>query len=383
MPYHSHHVQPDSPRRSIDAATWWQSLTLFGVSRAIIVVIGIIGVATFVDEHSLEVGGPLALHFQTVWHKWDVEWYERIALHGYGYQLDDVKGQAAAGFFPLYPMTLGLLLRVLPFVSFFWLGVVVSNLATMAALALAIRSLTDSATHARRMLAITLTSAGSFYLSLPYTEGLFLLLVVIVMVLTRQRRFLWAAALTGLAATTRVHGLALIAVPIIACRLDAETPLAVRFRRIGTMAVLFAIPIAIYMWHLATVQGSAEAFIARQAMWDNPFPYPFRSIVGLFEHPRWVSGWLHGGFWALYVALLVRYWRRLPLGEALFCAGALLISTQQDTFHGIYRYITPLVPLTLAIAADRRELRQPLIIWNVIFGTIMILAFVTWNRLAV
>jgi Gpi18-like mannosyltransferase len=361
----------------------WTVVGWFTASRLIIAAIGLIGVATFVDQRSLEIGGPVALHLDAVWHKWDVVWYERVALHGYGWHLEDAQGQAAAGFFPLYPLMIGLLLRLLPFASFFWVATIASNLFTLAALVLAVRTLATDETQARRMLLIVLTSAGSFYLAIPYTESLFLLLIVVVMALTRRRRFLWAAACAGLAATTRVHGLALIAVPVIACRLDELTPLAARFRRIAVMVVLFAIPIAIYMWHLSVVQGSAQAFVERQAMWDNALPYPLKSLVGLVEHPNWVSGWLHFGVWAVYAGLLARYWTRLPLGEALFCAGALLISTQQETFHGIYRYVMPLMPLTLALADDRPAWRQPLLIGNLVFATIMILAFVTWNRLAV
>jgi hypothetical protein len=79
----------------------------------------------------------------------------------------------------------------------------------------------------------------------------------------------------------------------------------------------------------------------------------------------------------------VRAWRRMPLGEALFCAGVFLISTQQEGFHGIYRYMVPLVPLTLALAEDREDVRHGVIAINLVFGTLMILAFVTHNRITV
>jgi hypothetical protein len=135
-----------------------------------------------------------------------------------------------------------------------------------------------------------------------------------------------------------------------------------------------------YLWG---VRGSAGAFVDSQALWNDARPYPLQSFVGLIVHPRWLSSWLHGACWAVYAGLLARYWKRLPLGEALFCAGALLISTQQESFHGIYRYVTPLMPLTLAIAADHDRWRRPIVLGNAILATIMILAFVTWNRLAV
>ena len=61
-------------------------------------------------------------------------------------------------------------------------------------------------------------------------------------------------------------------------------------------------------------------------------------------------------FWFLYVGLIVRYWKQMPLGEALFCVGALLISTQQEAFHGIYRYVVPLMPIASCLARDRDDL---------------------------
>jgi hypothetical protein len=362
---------------------WRTTLTWFVASRAVIAVLGAVGVATFLDQRTLSVGGPIALHAADVWRKWDVLWYERIAIHGYGWQLDDIQGQATAGFFPLYPLVIGLLLRAVPFLSFFWLGTLVSSLCTIGALVLAAEHLTTGPEQARWTILLTLASAGSFYLSLPYTEGLFFLLVVLTMLLTRRRRYWLAAIAAGLAAVTRVHGLALVAVPVIASLTDPADPPGRRWARATGLAAVCAIPFAIYLRYLALVQGSAGAFISRQAMWSNSLPYPLISLVGLIEYPRRVSAWLHGGYWAVYVVLLARYRRRMPAGELLFCAGALLISTQQETFHGIYRYITPLLPLKLALAADTPRVRTAMAVGNAIFATLMILAFVTWNRLAV
>ena len=337
----------------------------------------------FVDQRALQTAGALALNPEAVWRKWDVIWYEQIALHGYGYMLEDLKGQAAAGFFPLYPVLVGLILKALPFLSFFWLGSALSNIFTFTALVFIARELVPDVAAARRVVVIFVTAAGSFYLSIPYTESLFLLLVVLVMIATRRREYVLAALLAGLAFATRIHGLALIAVPADACRYDTSLSARARYQRLAMMALLFAIPMSIHMAYLAEVQGSAEAFIARQAMWDNAVPYPFKAVVGLVRYPRRSQGWLHGAYWAVYVALVFRYWRKMPLGEALFCLGALVISTQQEVFHGIYRYVAPLVPIALAQAQDRDSVRLGLIGMNVAVAVLMILAFVTWNRLAV
>jgi hypothetical protein len=153
--------------------------------------------------------------------------------------------------------------------------------------------------------------------------------------------------------------------------------------RIAAMTALFALPVLVYLAHLSDVQGSWMALFTRQELWDNPTPFPLQALAGLAQFPTRLSGWLHGAFWFLYLGLLLRYWRRLPVGEALFCLGALLISTQQESFHGAYRYTMVLVPLTLGLAGDRDRVRLTLIAINLVVGALMILAFVTHNRLAV
>jgi Gpi18-like mannosyltransferase len=383
----SHFASEKSPGSTVRASTqtvcWLTAAWWLLASRAAILAIGIVGAALFVNQQTLEVAGPQALDPATVWQKWDAVWYERIARDGYAAGPNDPTSQAKAGFFPLYPWLIARILSLSPSMSFFWVASILSNLLTFIALAWLMTSLAPDLERARRALLLTVTAAGSFYFSIPYTESLFLLLVVAAMAFTRDRRYLLAAAACGLGAATRIHGLALIAIPVIACLRETGTPWSTTIRRLALMGVLFALPLAIHMLHLSDVQGDAGAFVTRQAMWDNALPYPLKAIAGFLIYPRRLSGWVHGLVWFLYVGLLVRYWRRMPLGEALFCAGALLISTQQETFHGIYRYVMVLVPMTLALADDRQDLRHAIIAFNLVFGTIMILAFVTNNRLVV
>jgi hypothetical protein len=365
------------------SSPWLLVLGWLTLTRVVILLIGLVGAATFVDAQTKDVAGPAALSVQAVWHKWDALWYERIATEGYAYTPDDIQGQAKTAFFPLYPVVIGLLLNAVPVLSFFWVGALFSTLCTFAACLLITRVLVPVPNMASRVLMLLLSAAGSFYFSLPYTEGLFLLLVVGAMVLTRRRQYAVAALVAGLAAVTRVHGLALFAVPFVACWLDPDQTRSARLRNATLAAVLFAIPVATYLVFLSSGHGSAGIFIDRQAMWSNAFPYPFRSIVGLMEFPRRLQAYLHAGTWILYLGLTIRYARRMPFGECLFCLGALVISTQQETFQGIYRYVAVLVPLVLALADDDPPVRSTVVAINLIFGTIMILAFVTHHRLAV
>jgi len=379
-------------RRWLTVAGW------FLASRLAILALGAVGVATFTDQRALAGcqadpssgscaqltrQGAAALDPETTWLKWDAEWYERIAIHGYAHELDTPKGQAAAGYFPLYPLAVSALWAIAPWLSFFWVASLFSNILTFIALLLLARYLVPERNDLQQVLAVLMTSAGSFYLSIPYSESLFLLLVVGVLVATRKRRYELAGLLAGLAATTRVHGLALVAVPAVASWLDHQLPSGQRRSRAAVAAALFALPVAGYFVYLSSVQGSWSAFVARQELWGNPSPYPLSAFGGFIDFPRRITNWLHGGFWFLYAGLLWRYWKRMPIGEALFCLGALLISTQQEAFHGTYRYVVPLIPLSIAVAGDRPATRNGLIAFNLVFGALMLLAFVTWNRLTV
>ena len=55
------------------------SVSHFLISRIVIALIGFVGVAMFVDQHTLTIGGAMAFNPEVVWNKWDAVWYERIA----------------------------------------------------------------------------------------------------------------------------------------------------------------------------------------------------------------------------------------------------------------------------------------------------------------
>ena len=195
--------------------------------------------------------------------------------------MEDLKGQAAAGFFPLYPLTVGLMLKVVPSLSFFWVATIFSNVVDVRRALARRRAPKPTAALARRVLLVICAAAGSFYLSIPYAESLFLLLVVLTLIRRAGRCTCWRRSAAGLAFATRVSwpGRAGRAGRRVLAR-RAPARRSTRTRDRADRGV-FAIPMGIHMAYLADVQGSAEAFIARQAMWDNAWPYPLKAIVGL------------------------------------------------------------------------------------------------------
>jgi len=358
----------------------------FLLSRLAIYAVGVVGATTFLHQRTLTTLHQGAIDPAVSWHQWDSLWYEDIARFGYTPQPDKSSTERAA-FFPLYPAVVGVLLTIVPGVSFFWMATIVSNACSLLALLLIARIAESRGgiDAVGRLLVVVLTSAGSFYLSIPYAEGLLLLLIVVTMVLSDREGYRMSAVAAGLGAVTKPHGAALILVPVVEFLARSRGSLELRrLTRLAAIVIIAMVPSVIYLVFLARAVGNPLAFAEAQESWGAANPYPLKALVGLVRFPNWLSGWVHGGVWALYVGLLARYWRRLSLEHGLFCAAVLLVSTVQESFHGVYRYVVFLVPLFLAMAEDEDpRLRMAIVAFNLVLGVIMILAFVTHNRLVV
>ncbi len=161
---------------------------------------------------------------------WDGVWYLRLVRNGYprhvptGITYDDV--QARAAFFPLYPMLVRAVDRVLPggdTIAALFVNFVLGALAVWLVGLLA-RDLFGIDIGERAMLLFVMFP-GSFVLSFAYTEALLLVLAAGCLLFLLRRQWLFAGILAGLGTATRPNGIALVA----ACAIAAL--IAIRERR--------------------------------------------------------------------------------------------------------------------------------------------------------
>jgi hypothetical protein len=109
---------------------------------------------------------------------------------------------------PLYPMVVWLFAHLLPGVSVASTAVIVSNLAGLGMLIVLSRLMdreADPAVADRTMLFLVAWPAA-FFLSVAYSEALFLLLAFGALYLARQQRWWWAGLLAAGAGATRLFG---------------------------------------------------------------------------------------------------------------------------------------------------------------------------------
>ncbi len=197
------------------------------LSRAIVIAAGVIGSVWLGPGHYGR--NPAVPRWLTLLGSWDVNWYLRIAAHGYEHAGPTVvQHWSDYAFFPLLPliMRIGVVTATNPFA---W-GLVASNLALLVALVMFAR-LTEILWNARIARVATWAlafSPAAVDASLAYTDALLLAFAVGAALASIRGRW-WVAGALGAAATlTRPQGaLILVLVVLIAA---AETDLAPRRR---------------------------------------------------------------------------------------------------------------------------------------------------------
>ena len=141
--------------------------------------------------------------------QWDATWYVQIAQYGYAY---DPK---SATFFPLYPQTMALVSRV-SHLNLLASGVLIANVCFLGVLYTFLRltrvdlDLRDT----KRVGWLLALYPTSYYFSAAYTESMFMLWTILVLLALRRRRWARAGLYGFLAGLTRNTGL-LLALPFV------------------------------------------------------------------------------------------------------------------------------------------------------------------------
>jgi hypothetical protein len=205
--------------------------------------------------------------------QWDAGWYLNIAENGY-------RGEQAAAFFPLYPLTVRAVAVVTrsPVVA----GVLVSLIAAGAAavlLARLARPLLGDQGARDTVLYLALYPVA-FVFTAVYSDGLFLALALASFYAALRGRSLAAGVLGALAVATRLIGLALV--PPLVVLLWRRGDLRRSLVRLAPL-VLIPLPIVLFAWHLEGAIGDWRAFYrAQSAYWLRHTP-TLGPIGGLWD----------------------------------------------------------------------------------------------------
>lgn len=318
---------------------------------------------------------PLAHAGQSIadpWAHWDAVYFVRLATQGYAPYVHGVDHTGLA-FLPLYPLLLNLPIRLglPPYVA----AIVSSNVCALLALALLGRVVARDCGPriAARAVVLLSVAPAALFLSLGYSESLFLVLSLGAFLLLRRRRWTGAALLCGLAAVTRPTGdLLVLAYVAEWLQVYGRTPRA-GLRQAAILA-LAAVPLLVVAVYDVSIGAAPLAYLGvEHTVWHHTLAWPWVTLWGqgraLAPLGAAGSSLLPAGVMGLAAAvvaipLLIVTARRLPLSYAVYALAvyAMTVGVSSDApFYGhdvthpfvlplgsAHRYLLMAFPLAVA-----------------------------------
>ncbi len=305
-------------------------------TRGALLVLGVLSVALFPSRVSASVPGwaapPLAgsewHQLFTAWERFDALWFLRIASSGYRV------GDGSAAFFPLYPLTVRALSVVMgshPFAA----SLVVSNGSFLAALFMlyVLTTAEVSEAVARRTVLYLSVFPSSFFFFAPYSESLFLFLVLVAFWGARRRRWGLAAFAGALAALTR--GVGIVLAPALAAEALRQRREGVRRWPAGLGAALATVLGGLsYLGYWSARSEDALEAVRQQSNWLRTFTWP------------WITLWRATGDAFRLGGTFAGYWQIDWLILVPILVASVYVVRRFRTSHGVYVWGSLLIPLT-------------------------------------
>jgi hypothetical protein len=264
-------------RASAAVATW-----AYLVNHVLLIMISLLTGRLFYDVAGQSTG------LASLWERWDVLWYMRLAVHGYTWYPPPVQSDVA--FFPLFPLLMHAtsIVTALPVYAS---GLLVTNVSFLAALYVFHRLVLvdfDADTADRAVYYLAVFPTALFFFA-AYSEAFYLLCCVGCIYALRLRRW-WLAGLCGMAAClTRQLGIALV----IPFALELHDALRHEYHPaawLKSVPALFLLPAGLlaFMTYLQVRFGDALLFLRAEEAWHRIFALPWQGLLedaGRAVHP--------------------------------------------------------------------------------------------------
>ncbi len=376
-------------------------LGIFVATRVALILVTYVGdvlvQAPNYSETSVGLAGMLA-----AWDRWDALHYLAIARDGY----TTVNNTA---FFPLYPLLIGIVTAPFHGQGGYVVGLILANLAFLAALMMFWRLVTAEwgPAVAGRATIVLAIFPGALYSFAPYNESLFLLFSIGCFLALRQRRWAVAGVLGELAVLTRAAGILLLipfayewwcatrATRAAEASASAEASQGASWSSLA-WALLIPAGLAAYAAYCAQRFGDPLAFAHAQAHWNRVLTWPWVGvwwqIQGLAQAAPasffQVHDLLDLGATLLMASLLAAGWRMLPRAQSLYLAALLLLVVSEpggvrthlhDPLTSNLRFAVEMFPgfVTLALLTRQRpQWYQGIVVVSVALLAALALIFV-------
>lgn len=348
-------IWANSPR----GAVWLDAFWVFLLTRIVFLAVTYLTPNLFPGAG---IYGPHAHGSLSWWSTQDATQFALIATQGY-------HGAWLSAYWPMMP---ALMHALAPFFGGDprFSGLLIANVSGFAMLVL-LRRLAErelGVETARRAILYIAVFPTAFYLFAPYAESLFLALTIGSFVALRERRWLMAGLLGGLATLTKSNGILLTIPFALEFYLAWRAGLARWWRVVfGALIPAGAGAFALYCWSRF---GDPLAFAHAQSVWHRTAQAPWVTLanaVGGLIHPSSTGGvasshlLLNLAAVVVFIGLLIPIFRMLPMSYGLYSAAVivyfLIFAVAGSTFalQGDGRYVLMVFPAFMVLGALARR----------------------------
>ncbi len=334
-------------------------LVCFLTSRIILTIIGV------VSQGLLEgfAGRDFPWHYSkhawlSIWAIWDSGWYLDIAKNGYTLSvLSDLPKaidphQSNFGFFPLYPLIIGGIGKIVGG-HLLVCGIIVSNLcALLAAWFLYKLVLIDrDSKTARRAVLFLFAFPTSFILSGVFAESLFLLLSILLFYGIKKEFFLFSficGICLGLSRPTAVFAVPAVCLAYFACKQYDSKKIKMSILCCAGIPIGYGV-FALFSY-MVTGDWSYYSHI-KQAGWGSAWSNPLSLLAHCLLSRNYIV--LGNGLAAFTgCILLLVQWKRVGLVYGILGLSFLILPLTAGSMviPGIMRYMAAIFPLFIACA---------------------------------
>jgi hypothetical protein len=306
---------------------------------------------TLADTNLLDALRPLSM-------RGDAGWYLHIAHRGYERIAFERTLPHNWAFFPLFP----LLWRAAAFLTggFMLTGIVLTNIFLFLALFVVHRTALAyglQTASADRAVLYTAAFPTSYFFSLPMAESLFLLLAAGTFLSAKRGRWLLAAVLAALAASTRFSGLLLLpALWILQWQADGSIKPS---RKTLTLAIV-PVGLLAFMAYLYSITGNAFAFAAIEPAWGRRLQFFLLTLWEYLHEPLELSYKWNFKFFNFVIALLAFVCgcvlvKRRQWALGLYVIGCVILPLSSGTLQSMARYMMVVFPIFFVLGEAGRS----------------------------
>ena len=311
--------------------------------------------------------------FIDLWTAWDGQWYLKIANEGYKPHSQDVYDIQSRAFLPLYPTLIcffSLIFQSKPVTA--WLINLSASILTMVYL-YRLLQLDYSNIISQKAVFYLMVFPSAIFFSAAYTEGLFLLLIVLSFINSRNQNWKAAGVFAGLSALTKVIGI-LIIIPLGYEWYKGEK------NRDGFWLLLAPAALITHLTYLKSITGSWTAFLTAQSIWyKNPFTFS--------GYEKYLTDYSIHGFrnsiidlivTLFFVLLLIAASKQLRASYKIYSVLLLAIPIISGNLMSMTRHVLMIFPgfIIMALLLEKKSLNRIFLIFYIAFLILFTALFV-------